>query len=486
MAVKPVVFIPGFPASELLLHATGEKLFPPSLADVLDPQLKQRVLSLLAGPDNPPGSIVAGEPIRATLNIAGIDIAKQAQTLYDILSKTYGYATTPGSANFAPVGWDWRKAVDTGQVVGDVAAAIDRLAAQNDGAKVVMMIHSTGGLVLRRCLELRPELANKIEQVIAFGIPWAGTLQSVIYLAVGQPIGFGPIGLNPAEVRSVMITSQAAYDLFPPDPDKTIMIDADNTPLDLFLVEGHSFQAGPLVKLDWTPPGAAGDAMRALAADADRRLGNRISTIAIAGASVPPITNVAGWGFSTLTQCTMAASGTAGVGGGRGLAFASTPEGDGTIPLVSSTWLRGPGVRTFVLPIGAYAEDQLPHVHSQIWDAPPVLQLLDQVLRDAPAAPFVWGAADHDEAVDPRSDVTVRLTAADANGLPLPNASFTTAGLPQPVTKKLPRDLVKFKLPVPRTNLRPNVGSSDLFRFELRVSWDGAPAPHSVPILFHL
>jgi pimeloyl-ACP methyl ester carboxylesterase len=485
MAIKPVVFVPGFPASELLLRATGEKLFPPSLADVLDSQLKQRLLSLLAGPDSPPGSIVAGEPIRAALAIAGIDFAEQAQGLYNILSNTYGYTTTAGSANFAPVGWDWRKAVDADQVVGDVAAAIDRLAAQNGGAKVVLMIHSTGGLVLRRCLELRPELASKIEQVIAFGIPWAGTLQSVIYLAVGQPIGFGPIGLSAAEVRSVMITSQAAYDLFPPDPDKTDMIDADNTPLDLFMVEGRSFQAGPLVKLDWTPPGAAGDAMRALAADADRRLGRRTSTIELAGAAMPPITNVAGWGFSTLTQCTMAASGAAGEGGGRGLTFASTPEGDGTIPLVSSTWLRGPTVRTFLLPIGAYAENQIPQVHSAIWDAPPVLQLLDQVLRDAPAAPFIWGAADHDEAVNPSSDVTVRVTAVDANGRPLPNARFTTVGLPQPVTKKLPRDLVKFKVPVSRTNLRPNVGS-DLFRFELRVSWDGAPAPHSVPILFHL
>lgn len=486
MAIKPVVFIPGFPASELLLRDGGEKLFPPSVGDVLSPARKQRLLQLLAGPDNPPGSIVAGEPIRSSVRIAGIDLGEQAQALYNILG-TYGY-TTRGGTDFAPVGWDWRQAVDTDRVDGDVAAAIDRLAQLNGGAKVVVMVHSTGGLVLRRCLELRPELAGKIEQVLSFGIPWAGTLQAVVSVAVGQAIGlFPPIEISADEVRGVMIRCQAAYDLFPPDPEKTDMTGADHTPLDLFMVENQTFQAGPLVNLAWVPGGAAGDAMRVMAADADRRLGRRTSAIELAGAVMPPITNVAGWGFATVTRCTMAAAGGGGgVGGGRSLTFATTPEGDGTVPLVSAAWLRGPGIRTFVLPIGVFAIDQVPRNHSAIWDAPPVRQILDQVLRGAPPAPFVWGAADHDEAVDPHSDVTVRLVATGGDGQPLPNASFTAVGLPQPVTRQLPPGQVRYTLQVPRTNLRPNTGASDLFRFEINVTWDGAAAPASVPIVIHL
>ena len=392
----------------------------------------------------------------------------------------------PRLSAVAPVGWDWRKAVDAQQVLADVSAAIDRLSGQNGGAKVVVVIHSTGGLVLRRCLELRPDLAERIEQVLSFGIPWAGTLQSVIFLAVGQSFGlFPPFELSADEVRGVMITSQAAYDLFPPDPNKTDMTDPDHTPLDLFMVQGQAFQAGPLVNLAWMPPGAPGDGMRKMATDADTRLGRRTSTIQIGEATVPPITNLAGWGFPTLTRATMAAGGTGGVGGGRALTFDTTTEGDGTIPLVSATWLRGPGVRTFVLPIGYYPEDQAPRMHSEIWDPPPVRQILDQVLKDSPAAPFICGAADHDSAVDPESPIVVRLTAADGNGQPLPQPQFTTAGLPQPVTRPLPPGQVKAVLEIPRTNLRANAGS-DLFRFEIRVGWQGAPAPVAVPILVHV
>lgn len=139
MPLKPVVFIPGFPASELRLAATGEVLFPPPLGAFFDAAAKQRLIRLLTGPDVPPGSIVAGEPIRTVL-----DIAKQAQTLYDLLTNAFGYTTT-GGTNFAPVGWDWRGAVDADRVRADVASAIESLSAQNGGAKVVAIVHSTGG-----------------------------------------------------------------------------------------------------------------------------------------------------------------------------------------------------------------------------------------------------------------------------------------------------------------------------------------------------
>src|SRR5262249_45433003 len=107
MARKPILFIPGFPGSELLQQSTGRTIFPPSVGDLLTHQQKKEPLDLLVGPDNPPGDIVAGEPIRDVLGIA-----KQAQSLYDILrSNRYGY-TTEGGDNFRPVGWDWRQAVD--------------------------------------------------------------------------------------------------------------------------------------------------------------------------------------------------------------------------------------------------------------------------------------------------------------------------------------------------------------------------------------
>ena len=68
---------------------------------------------------------------------------------------------------------------------------------------------------------------------------------------------------------------------------------------------------------------------------------------------------------------------------------------------------------------------------------------------------------------------------------PLPNAKITTVGLPQPVTLPLPADQVKSVLEIPRTNLKANIGSN-LFRFQIKVSWQGAGSPVMVPILTYV
>jgi pimeloyl-ACP methyl ester carboxylesterase len=469
VTLKPVVFIPGFPASELRLAATGEVIFPPSLGIFFDAAAKQRLLRLLTGPDDPPGSVVAGEPIRTVL-----DIAKQAQTLYDILSGTYGYITS-GGTNFAPVGWDWRGAVDADRVRADVAAAIDSLAAQNGGAKVVVIIHSTGGPVFRRCLELQPAIAAKVERILALGIPWAGTLKSFPFITTGETFGpFPPLQLSAQEVQGIMSHAQAAYDLLPPDPAKTDMTDASGRPLDLF-VDGSGAQQGPLVDLLWVRGGPEQDYMRRNAADADRRLGSRGSTITLdGGAAVPPITNIGGWGTSTQTRCT--------IDGAGQLAYALTPEGDGTIPLVSARWLRGAMVQSYVLPIGAYPVGQIPMVHSQIWNSPPMIQIFNQVLLGAPPAPFVCCAADGDDAVDPEAAVVrLRLAAADAAGLRLPNLQATVRGIAQPVNASIPG--FRAVIEIPRTSFHANVGS-DLCRFSIEVIWDGDR--RELPMLIHV
>ena len=41
---KPVLFIPGFPASELRDRSTGQTVFPPSFATLIDPQKKAELI----------------------------------------------------------------------------------------------------------------------------------------------------------------------------------------------------------------------------------------------------------------------------------------------------------------------------------------------------------------------------------------------------------------------------------------------------------
>lgn len=477
MALKPVVFVPGFPASEIKQKSKNRTIFPPAIKDLTDDAKKKQLIRLLSGPDEPPGDIVAGEPIRGVLGVA-----KQAQSLYDVL-REYGYTTQDGSL-LAPIGWDWRKAVDDATVQADLAGAIERLA-QQQGRKVVVIIHSTGGLVLRALLEAKPQLASKIEQILAFGIPWAGALKAVRFLGKGEAFGlifFGKklIGLSAAEVKEVMSHCQAGYDLFPPDPKKSKLQGADGKDLNLFVNESNK-QIGPLVETSWIPSGPAKDYMRGMAANADLRLGKRTSTIELpGGVPVPPITNVVGWGAATETACVLTASGN--------LDFQdSTKEGDGTVALVSASWLRGPGVRTFFLPIGFFANFIIPERHPRIWDPPPAREIFNQVLKDTEPMPFVCGAIDGDEAVDRSVPFTVRLSASDANGKSLPNVKVTFPTFPGKPKASFGANSVRKEIVLKRDGLTPNVGSN-LFRFRADLSWGGGGPEErrEVPLLVNV
>jgi len=461
MARKPVVFIPGLPASELRQISKNRTFFPPSLGDLLDPEKKKRLIALLVGPDDPPGDIVAGDPIRDVLGIA-----KQAQSLYDILrSNRYGYTINSGD-NFRPVGWDWRKAVDDAAVQERALRAIDELQQRNGGAKVVVIVHSTGSLVLRRLLEVHPEVAEKVEQIVAFGATWAGNVVAIRSLIRGVQVGFWPARLTAADVRTVNRHAQAVYDLFPPDPAKTDLTGANGRPLGLFVLDRPQRpQAGPLVDLRWTPSGSANDFIRQMAADADHRMGARTSDIRLPGGiPTPPVTNIVGWGETTDTTCVMS--------DGGDVQFETSKEGDGTSALTSAGWLRGPSLRTLFLPIGVYPTNGIPTVHARIWDAPPVLEPLDEVLLDVPRSPFVCAAADSDEMIDRRKDVTLRITAQEADGGALEDA--------QVLLRKVSVQPLRFQgrarmdAIVPRAAIRPD--AQGIFRFVAEVSWGPAGA----------
>jgi pimeloyl-ACP methyl ester carboxylesterase len=474
MPLKPVVFVPGFPASELKLRANKKTVFPPPLTDLTDASKKKELIRLLSGAADPADDIVAGEPIRGVLAVA-----KQAQSLYDVL-RNYGYSTQDGTL-LAPIGWDWRKAVDDATVQADLAGNIERLATLH-GRKVVVIIHSTGGLVLRSLLEARPQLAAKIEQILAFGVPWAGTLKAVRFLGKGEAFGltfFGKklIGLSAAEVREVMIRCQAAYDLFPLDPKKTDLRGPDNKKIDLF-VDANGQQIGPLVETAWIPSGAAKDFMRQMAARADQRLGGQTSTINLPGAQVPPITNVVGWGAATDTRCVLTSDGK--------LDFQpETKDGDGTVAMASAGWLRGPGVRTFFLPIGFFANSMIPDRHPRIWDTPAAVEIFNQVLKDTEQMPFVCGAIDGDDAIDRTVPFTVRLVASAADGQPLPDVKVTFSTFPGKPSATFGKSSTRKEIVMKRDGLTPNVAGSRLFRFRADISWGtgGSGESRQVPLL---
>ena len=460
MSLKPVVFVPGFPGSELRKRSSGRKVFPPEPNELTSNKRKEELVRRLCAAGTAADELTAGPPIRQVLSIS-----KQADSLYEKLQE-YGYTTQSGD-NFRPVGWDWRKGVDDPEAQGAVEAAIDELAARNGGARVVLLVHSTGGLVARSLLESRPQLARKIGHILAFGVPWAGTLKSVRYLAKGERFGFPPASLSASEVRQVMRHAQAAYDLFPPNPARTDLTDASGAPLRLF-VGANGRQIAPLVDLGWA--GASPDAaVVARAAIGEARLGARTPELRFGGETVPPVTNVVGWGAPTDIRCSVDGSGR--------LEFHSENSGDGTVPAASAAWIRGATIQTHFIPVGIYPSES-PRRHSRLWDAPPTYALFDRVLRDAAPEPLVSGAADADEGCDRQGDaVTFRFAASDADGAPLTGATIQIPRLQIP--RKGFRGGVRLDLSIPRSRLRPNAG--ELLRFDALIEWDAGA--REVPFL---
>src|SRR5687768_6446416 len=124
MTRKPVVFVPGFPASSL--KNAGGPLFPPGLPQVQHDVDRKKWLETLRAKDDPAdtGGISAVEPIRHSANVFGRwGLFRQAEILYDVLEKA-GYQR---DVDFKGVGWDWRLPVDHANTQTALRSAIDSL-----------------------------------------------------------------------------------------------------------------------------------------------------------------------------------------------------------------------------------------------------------------------------------------------------------------------------------------------------------------------
>ena len=431
---KPVLFIPGFPASELRDRSTGQTVFPPSFSTLIDPQKRAELIQRLT---TVPGELVAGPPVRDVLGIA-----KQAQSLYDILGGKFGYDTSDLSDDFAAVGWDWRRSISDPVAMQAIVAAADRLS-QGGARSIVAIVHSTGGLLFRAFLETHPNLLADFEQVMAFGVPWCGTLDALYAATEGVSEGFLFAKISAQEGAEVVSHAQAAYDLMPSDPTSG-----------LFSADGAA--TTPLADQSWIPPQPDRDFMRRLASAAHGPFARRFDEL--------PVTNVCGWGVETLPS--------ASVDGGV-LHFGPPVKdaGDGTVPIVSSSWLQGAAVRTMMLPIGTYATAGIPYPHKRIWDSPPVLQLFEEVLHDQPRQPFLCVAADSDDAIDYHRDVDVRMSAVGPDGKPLPGCKATVDidGLKTVVDF---HGATRMAFTLVRVGIHHNAGN-DLYRFTVTFRWQG-------------
>lgn len=457
---QSVIYIPGLPGSHLETDPGGKRFFLNIFAMLPTPSAE--ILRLLTGPDDLTklDGVVAGPPIRRGAKILIWDLAKQAESLYEIL----------GGLGIQPVkfGWDWRRPVwDPLPVDGTTA----RLEAAIRGAtpgnrKITAIAHSTGGLVLRHLLEEKARqgdtaFVRRIARIIAFGVPWAGTLKSLRFLLARR--GFHTIG--PKKAQRLIAGSWASFDLLPPDPAKTPMFDADNRPLGLVL-DGAGRQVSPLIKRDWFDP-ALRPVMEMRAQGADDHLGTRTPELRLGGVRIP-VTNVAGWGARTTTHAVITGS-----GANQSVSLHRSNNGDKTIPYRSAWWLRGADVTSFHLPVGFYPGNKN-NPHSSLWRNPGGRNLLRHLLGARPLEPFVYAALDTEQARNAGApSVMVRLSTLDAQGAPLPGVRVTVRlrNNPKPVHTFQPKD-GRHTFTVPRARMQ-RVGSGGFRTFSIVIEAAG-------------
>lgn len=394
-----VIFVPGVPGSRLhevgTAGAVGKKVFPPHVFSAL--HLTAELKAKLEGPNDlaTPDGIVAGEPIAST-RLLGLDLTKQASDLYRILRQC-----GLDDREIAKVGWDWRRPVTDPDTLRRLDEHLARAA-----PGVVVIAHSTGGLVVRHFLENHPAAAAKVARVIGFGIPWAGSLKALATLTGQQ--SFGPIGKQDAQ--EIFAYAWSAFDLLPRDNSAGLVIDSHGDPMN------------PLTRFDWMPA-AYKEVMQARARHSRSHLGPHRRTWQPSGI---PVTNVVGWGEETHVLARVAGDT---VTFNPGLQPEARRLGDGTVPLGSAAWLQG-NVTTLMIPIGGYPRSGR-EPHSTLWRNPGGADIVRHLLRAPSLEEFAYAAVDWSDKLDPSRDtVRIRFVLQGLDGKPLGGGFARLANVP--------------------------------------------------------
>jgi len=112
--------------------------------------------------------------------------------------------------------YDWRK--DIADIAGnELKQNIDDILANSSKKKVDIVAHSQGGLVIKRLLFDHPEYEQKIDKLIFVGTPHLGAAKAGKALLYGDNmnISFGPLGLDPQEVKKISQNMPSLYELLP-------------------------------------------------------------------------------------------------------------------------------------------------------------------------------------------------------------------------------------------------------------------------------
>ncbi len=467
-----VVFVPGFPGSELHLReadgALGRRIFVPfpfTKMATLPATLREQ----LSGPDDldpqdpdQVDPVGAGSPVKS-LKFLAFDLSKQADHLYDILQEC-----GVSGPRLSLVGWDWRRPVNDPAAQKDFGSAVRRAAAA--GQPPIVIAHSTGGLLVRKALEDDPALATLIKMVVAFGVPWAGTLEPLAVMT--RQRGFGITGA--AKAQRLIARSWTAYDLLPRGKAGLTVNHA-----------GDSIDITQSSHRHWIPG--------SIAASAHPRLDRTRSQ---SGLGFPkqrwdidcPLINLVGWGFETTVLAQVESSGVVRFNPPQRVTGEAAWQGDGTVPLASADWIRstpgGAEVTTLFIPIGAYQDSKgSRRPHSSLWRNPGGRSLLHHLLAGELREPFVYATVDWSDKVNPGANlVRLRFVLQQANGLPLTGGLLCLTNVVGQPDAVVDHNTGRGLLTVPRGAV-PKIGGGKFRRLDAELHHPSLSAPMSTSML---
>lgn len=451
--MSKVIYIPGLPAT-ILRKSQGDKskkIFPPHLFKLLTGTISPDLKDDLKGPDDltAPDKIFAGKPIPST-KLFGFDLLKHAQSLYDLLEKA-----GLNEGEIVPFGWDWRRPVWDLPMLARLREKIHHLAGPNPADKVTLIVHSTGGLLVRHFLKTTDDVTRaKIDRVLAFGVPWGGTLKSLRVMVAQKKFG----QVSEADSQEILTSSWASFDLL---PRRIAALTMDGQGQGINLLEPQH--------QGWFHPNYAGK-MRQLALASLQNLGEPDNQWEF---DQIPLFNVAGWGAETEVKATLQNQQ---ITFNANLPEAQETQGDGTIPFISANWIEGANVTKYCFPIGAYPKPEAwQQKHGTLWRNPGGRQLIHHLFKGAALQPFTYAAVDWGDSGDANAAaVRIRFVLLDTAGAPLPGGHIrVTKTLDHATYQETSDPDGRGSLTMPRTAIPLTGLQYPKRRLSLELNWQG-------------
>lgn len=207
LARNPILIVPGIMGTEIFKET--EKLWPdiPKMLKPFDDDSFMDPLSFNSD----------GNSIDNSLSIR--QVVRNPDLLFNYTEKLINELEIKGyveGVDLFTFPYDWRQ--DLGKIAHEnLTGQIDYILNNSGAAKVDIIAHSQGGLVVKKLLYDLPEYQNKIGKLVFVGVPNLGAPKAAKVLLYGDSmdISFLGLGLNPAEVKKISQNMPAVYELLP-------------------------------------------------------------------------------------------------------------------------------------------------------------------------------------------------------------------------------------------------------------------------------